>query len=414
MTFALISLGLNTGYIEVTGFDTADWRDRRAGPHADFTGYMPTSIRFRVPGTDRYTPLIQMRALDGLATMIGMVGEYKELVENVSYEDAETAASQIAVSIAGVVKAMGPGKFNSTVLEPFRRLMDLYSNAMDNGRTGGREGRVNAWTRYISTNLRAFMPSTFGAARVGPQLKPTGPATDFAPMAIPLQTMQMMRQRLPGASAEFPPQRHPITGNPVPMPQALGTNLIPEDQPWARSMFNLLSPTSAFVTRTLSDDPIDIEIRKLYGKGSRAQWWTDTAFGDKLPDRVLSPQELDRLEVIGTKEVTIRGKYLEEAMRDLVTKDPKYASLDYGGNPGDRSRPSGSFLSPKMAAIRELFKEYVDAAKEQFVQENQGLAEELRRVEQIRADNAVIRNRGTSDLLREAGSTTQTFVDALN
>jgi hypothetical protein len=198
------------------------------------------------------------------------------------------------------------------------------------------------------------------------------------------------------------------------MPQAFGTNLIPADQPWARSAFNLLSPTSAFVTRTLSDDPIDIEIRKLYGKGSMAQWWTDTAFGDKLPNRVLSPQELDRLVVIGTKEVKIRDKYLEKAMRDLVTKDPKYASLDYGGNPGDRSRPSRQYESLRMAEVRSLFREYVTAAKTLLVEENAGLRQELERVEQIRADNAVIRNRGTSDLLREAGSTTQTFVDALN
>ena len=414
MTFAIITQLLNSGYIQVTGFDPADWRERKTGPTADFTGYMPTSIRFRVPFTDQYTPLIQVRALDGLATMIGIVGEYKELVENVSYEDAETAASQVAVSIAGVARSLGPGKFNSTVLEPFRRLMDLYSNAMDNGRAGSREGRVNAWTRYIATNLRAFMPSFFAGMRVGPQLLPSGPATEFAPLAIPAQTMQLMRMRLPGASAEFPPERHPITGNPVPMPQALGTNLIPADQPWARSAFNLLSPTSAFVTRTLSDDPIDIEIRKLYGKGSMAQWWTDTTFGDKLPNRVLSPQELDRLVVIGTKEVKIRGKHLEDAMRDLVTKDPKYASLGYGGNPADRSRPSGQFESLRMAEVRSLFREYVTAAKTLLVEESPALAEELRQVEQIRADNAVIRNKGQLDLLREAGSSTQTFVDALN
>ena len=67
-----------------------------------------------------------------------------------------------------------------------------------------------------------------------------------------------------------------------------------------------------------------------------------------------------------------------------------------------------------MAAIRELFKEYVDAAKTLLVEENAGLRQELERVEQIRADNAVIRNKGTLDLLREAGSTPQTFVDALN
>ena len=67
-----------------------------------------------------------------------------------------------------------------------------------------------------------------------------------------------------------------------------------------------------------------------------------------------------------------------------------------------------------MAAIRELFKEYVDAAKTLLVEENAALRQELERVEQIRADNAVIRNKGQLDLLREAGSSTQTFVDALN
>ena len=67
-----------------------------------------------------------------------------------------------------------------------------------------------------------------------------------------------------------------------------------------------------------------------------------------------------------------------------------------------------------MAEVRSLFREYVTAAKDLLVEENAGLRQELERVEQIRADNAVIRNKGQLDLLREAGSSTQTFVDALN
>jgi hypothetical protein len=133
---------------------------------------------------------------------------------------------------------------------------------------------------------------------------------------------------------------------------------------------------------------------------------------------VLSPQELDRLEVLGTKVVQIEGKYLEEAMRDLITKDPAYANLPYGGNPGNRDRPSGKYEGPKISAIRSLFRKYVAAAKDMFVNEDtpmsRALKEELLRVEQIRKDNAVIRDKGQLDLLREAGSSTQTFVDALN
>ena len=67
-----------------------------------------------------------------------------------------------------------------------------------------------------------------------------------------------------------------------------------------------------------------------------------------------------------------------------------------------------------MAEVRSLFREYVTAAKALLVEESPALAEELQQVEQIRADNAVIRNKGQLDLLREAGSSTQTFVDALN
>ncbi len=422
-TFAMASglMLLQSDYIRVTGFDPTNWRERYTGAKAEYTGYQGSSISFRIPGTDKFTPQFRLSALDQLATIFGMLGEYKEMVENVPFEQAETVAAQVQAAIWHTARELGPAKFNSQILEPFRRLIDLYSDIIENSRFGKKEGRVNAVTKYISTNLRAFMPSTFAAARVGPQLKPPGPATDNPFLAIPLQTLQMMRMRLPGASEEFPPQRHPFTGEAIPMPQPLGLNLIPEDQWFLRSAYNMFSPTSAFPTRVQSDDPIDVELRRLYGQGSMETWWSDTAFGPELPNRVLSPQELDRLEVLGTQVVRMRGttphpegKLLSEEIRDLITRDITYKATPIGGNPEDRTRPSEDYQSVRLTRIKEVFNRYAREAKLLLEEESPALKAELTEARQRRADNAYIKDRTSLDIQRAAPAGAQTFIDALN
>lgn len=422
-TFAMASglMLLQSDYIRVTGFDPTNWRERYTGAKAEYTGYQGSSISFRIPGTDRFTPQLRLSALDQLATILGILGEYKEMVENVPYEQAETVSAQVQAAIWHTARELGPAKFNSQILEPFRRLIDLYSDVIENNRFGKKEGRANAVTKYFATNLRAFMPSTFAAARVGPQLKPPGPATDNPFLAIPLQTLQMMRMRLPGASEEFPPQRHPFTGAAIPMPQPLGLNLIPEDQWFLRSAYNMFSPTTAFPTRVLSDDPIDVELRRLYGQGSMETWWSDTAFGPELPNRVLSPQELDRLEVLGTQVVRMRGttphpegKLLAEEIRDLITKDITYKATPIGGNPEDRARPSEDYQSVRLTRIKEVFNRYAREAKLLLEEESPALKAELTEARQRRADNAYIKDRTSLDIQRAAPAGAQTFIDALN
>ena len=425
---ALGTLGMASGlmllqsdWIRVTGFDPINWRERYTGARAEYTGYQGSSISFRIPGTDQFTPQFRISALDQVATVLGMLGEYKDMVENVPYEDAETVAAQIQASIWHTARELGPSKFNSTILEPFRRMIDLITDTFDNSTLGKKEGRVNAFTKYISTNLRAFMPNTFAAARVGPQLKPPGPATDNPYLAVPLQTLQMMRMRLPGASEEFPPQRHPFTGVAIPMPQPLGMNLIPEDQWFLRSAYNMFSPTTAFPTRVLSDDPIDIELRRIHGQGSMETWWSDTAFGSELPNRVLSPQELDRLEVLGTQVVRMKGDVthpegtlLAEEIRNLITKDITYKETPIGGNLEDRTRPSASYQSPRLTRIKAVWNRYAKQAKLLLAEESPALQAELRDAEQKRADNAYIQKRTSLDIQRAAPAGPQSFIDALN
>ena len=422
-TFAMASglMLMQSDWIRVTGFDPTNWRERYTGAKAEYTGYQGSSISFRIPGTDQFTPQFRLNALDQLATIFGMLGEYKEMVQNVPYEQAETLIAQKAVAVWHTARELGPSKFNSQILEPFRRLIDLYSDVIENSRYGKKEGRVNAFTKYIATNLRAFMPNTFAAARVGPQLKPPGPATDNPFFAIPMQTAQMMRMRLPGASKEFPPQRHPFTGEPIPMPQPLGMNLIPEDQWFLRSAYNMFTPLNAFPTRVLSDNPIDVELRRLYGQGSMETWWSDTAFGPELPNRVLSPQELDRLEVLGTQvvrmtgdEVDSEGKLLAEEILDLITKNITYKEAPIGGNSANFERPSEDYQSVRLAKIKEVFNRYVREAKLLLEEESPALKAELTEARQRRADNAYIKGRTSLDIQRAAPAGAQTFIDALN
>ena len=136
---------------------------------------------------------------------------------------------------------------------------------------------------------------------------------------------------------------------------------------------------------------------------------------------MLSPQELDRLEVLGTQVVRMKGtkpdpegKLLAEEIRDLITKDITYKATPIGGNEEDRTRPSEDYQSVRLTRIKAVFNRYAREAKLLLEEESPALKAELTEARQRRADNAYIQKRTSLDIQRAAPAGAQTFIDALN
>ena len=135
--------------------------------------------------------------------------------------------------------------------------------------------------------------------------------------------------------------------------------------------------------------------------------WSDTAFGPELPNRVLSPQELDRLEVLGTQVVRMKGttphpegKLLAEEIRDLITKDITYKATPIGGNEADRTRPSEDYQSVRLTRIKEVFNRYAREAKLLLEEESPALKAELTEARQRQTDKLKQKEHPTSSVLR--------------
>ena len=108
-----------------------------------------------------------------------------------------------------------------------------------------------------------------------------------------------------------------------------------------------------------SNDPVDLEMLRLQGRGGTFQIWNRRMFN--LNDRVLDSHELNRLVIIGTQEVKINGQTLYEALLS------KIQSLEYDSLPTNDH--NSSQMSRRVIALNAIIKPYKEEAKLRFIEE---------------------------------------------
>ena len=401
---------LNTGLVEFTGFRSPSFRSREIGPEGTERGREPMSIRFKNPFSDseEWSDYYSLQTLDSLSNIFGMIGEYVEFGNSVSEEDQAAALSTQVLAIAHVAKSLGAGQFTKSILSSVIELFDAFASLDQDSQRKAKKGSTNSFNRYIERRLSGFMPAFVRKMNTG------APRRDIVSSELPYpfnvidNTFQRMRQQIPGSLGDvsfnegLPPNLHGYSGEPINERHYAGTNLIPEDMPWMRYLYKLVTPTSAFPSRTKSTHPVDIELSKLYGKGAYYMPWHNNIFN--IPGEVLNKDELNRLIVIGTQEIkNSAGKTLWEELTDLVTVDPKYAGLPY--------QVSSEVESARMTMIKEKVKFYRKAAMKRFLEERPDIQELLDERDQKIVDKNFIRD--NLNKIRDKQSRMQ-FLEQLN
>ena len=353
---------ISTGHVEFTGYRSDDYRQREVGAESVERGREPMSIRFKNPFSDseEWTPWYSLQALDTLSNIFAAIGEYAEVGNSLSEEEKEQAVSITAMKISHVVRQMGIGQFTKQIFSSITEIFDVLAGMDTDSARRLKKGKSGAFSRYIERKLSSFMPAVFRKINTGEARRDIVASDLPFPFNIAPNTLQRFKLQLPGAREGLPPVLHNYSGDPIKDRDYIGNNVIPEDMPWLKNFYKLITPFSAFPSRTKSTHPVDVELSKLYGKGSNYKPWNDNIFN--LPDRVLNREELNRLIVIGTKEVrNIAGNTLWEELTDLVTIDPVYASLPY-----DVSR---DVENPRMTMIKNVVAEFKEKAKAKFLEE---------------------------------------------
>ena len=269
-----------------------------------------------------------------------------------------------------------------------------------------KKGKTGAFSRYIERKLSSLLvPAAIRKINIGEARRDIVASELPFPFNVISNTGQRIQLQIPGGREGLPPVLHNYSGDPINDRDYAGTGAVPEDMPWLKFFYKMLTPTSAFPSRSKSTHPVDVELSKLYGKGSNYKPWNDNIFN--LPGKVLNREELNRLITIGTKEIKNEaGNTLWEELTALVTKDPVYASLPYD--------VSSDVESPRMTMIKNVVAEFKQKAKNKFLEERPDINSLIEERDQKIIDKQYTRDRLNSMNDKQSRNDSNQFLAQLN
>ncbi len=397
----------NTGLVEFTGFRSPNYRRREVGAEGTERGREPMSIRFKNPFSDgeEWSDYYSLQTLDTLSNIFGSIGEYVEFGNSVTEEQKEEALSTQVLAIAHVARSLGAGQFTKSILSSITELFDVVAGFDQDSQRKSKKGTTDSFSRYIERRLSGFMPAFVRKMNTGGMRRDIVASELPYPFSIVDNTFSRLVQQVPGFNEAIPPVLHNFSGEPINERHYAGTNAIPEDMPWMRYLYNLVTPASAFPSRTKSAHPVDVELSKLYGKGANYMPWHNNIFN--IPGEVLNKDELNRLIVIGTQEVkNSAGNTLWEELTDLVTIDSTYAGLPYD--------VSSEIESGRMTMIKEKVKYFRETAMKQYLEERPDIKKLLDERDQKIVDKNFIRDNLNKIREKQSRIENRQFLDQLN
>ena len=397
----------NTGLVEFTGFRSPNYRRREVGAEGTERGREPMSIRFKNPFSDgeEWSDYYSLQTLDTLSNIFGSIGEYVEFGNSVTEEQKEEALSTQVLAIAHVARSLGAGQFTKSILSSITELFDVVAGFDQDSQRKSKKGTTDSFSRYIERRLSGFMPAFVRKMNTGGMRRDIVASELPYPFSVVDNTFSRLVQQVPGFNEAIPPVLHNFSGEPINERHYAGTNAIPEDMPWMRYLYNLVTPASAFPSRTKSAHPVDVELSKLYGKGANYLPWHNNIFN--IPGEVLNKDELNRLIVIGTQEVkNSAGNTLWEELTDLVTIDSTYAGLPYDVN--------SEIESGRMTMIKEKVKYFREAAMKQYLEERPDIKKLLDERDQKIVDKNFIRDNLNKIREKQSRIENRQFLDQLN
>ncbi|ULF49992.1 hypothetical protein PSCSP1o_00021 [Prochlorococcus phage P-SCSP1o] len=399
---------LSTGLVEFTGFRSTNFRSREVGPESVERGREPMSIRFKNPFSDseEWTPWYSLQTFDTLSNIFGAIGEYVEVGNSLTEEEKEVESSIVAMKIAHVARALGMGQFSKQILSSITELFDVVAGFDEDAARKMKKGKTGAFSRYIERKLSSLLvPAAIRKINIGEARRDIVASELPFPFNVVSNTAQRIQLQIPGAREGLPPVLHNYSGDPIDDRDYAGTGAIPKDMPWLKFFYKMLTPTSAFPSRTKSTHPVDVELSKLYGKGSNYKPWNDNIFN--LPGKVLNREELNRLITIGTKEIKNEaGNTLWEELTALVTIDPVYASLPYD--------VSSDVENPRMTMIKNVVAEFKEKAKIKFLEERPDINSLIEERDQKIIDKQYTRDRLNSMNDKQSRNGSNQFLAQLN
>ena len=334
-------------------------------------GIEPYSIRFKNPYNGWKSKWWNLQALDTTSNMFAVIGLIQNTGNSIPKEDLEALTSNAILAAMEFGRQVGFAQFSKDMNRSLGEIANLISD-LQNRSFIPVEGQIDPYSSYIERRLSGFMPAIFNVARKGadPYQRAIEKSTLPQPIAFIHELGERLANRVAGLSGTLPPILHPLTAEPMLVSGTWGLEFIPADQPWLRAMINAASPLGFTTGKSGSDDPVDVELGRLSGRGAQFQIWSPREFNEVANYR-LNQVQLNKLAVLTSQFVPPgRSATLHQSLSAMVAPTSNYWQLS-------SPEPSKVTASARVIRVNKEIDYYKPFIREAFLATEPKLANML-------------------------------------
>jgi hypothetical protein len=352
---------------------------------------MPYSVQFWDDAAGAWSAPTSMRALEPFATLFGAIGDYTDIANSLSTESRNRLGSSLVLTLARMSTS---GVLSKSYFQGFN---ELYEAAFNPSKIITGPAQRDPLARYLSRIVASMVPysSALRAARreTDPVSRTVDPSDIGGLMGFFQETLDEVRNAVPGWSNNLPARRDWINGAPILTQGILGAEIIPADMPWLQAAMQF-TPFAAFQQGRETLGPVHEEMGLLSGKGTNFSGPRASDFG---PEMRLTPSELEDYTL---RFATIKDEYgltFEQTATKLI-ESAQYQSWPVEG-------PSSRDVSLRAAAIQTEIQRFKKLAKDDFkfsTAKGQLIAAEESAAEARKAEKTYIQRYGMDNSLQPA------------
>jgi len=349
-TMALVSMASAIGSLRFNGGGPIDPAARDKWTNIEKR--MPYSIQFWDEAAGKWTTPTSMRALEPYATLFGAIGDYVDIANSLSTESRNRLGSSLVLTLARMSTS---GLLSKSYFQGFN---ELYEAAFNPSKIMVGPAQRDPLSRYLSRIVASMVPhsSALRAARreTDQVTRSVDPSDIGGFMGFFQETLDEVRNAVPGWSNSLPARRDWINGSPILTQGILGAEIVPAEMPWLQAAMQF-TPFAAFQQGRQLLGPVHQEMGMLSGKGTNFMGPRAADFGTEMR---LTPSELEEYTI---RFASIKDEYgftFEQSVTQLI-QSPQYQSWPVDG-------PSSRDVSLRAAAIQTEIQRYKKLAKEDF------------------------------------------------
>ena len=347
---ALVAMASGMGYLRFNGGGPVDPAAREKWTNIE--GRMPYSVQFWDEAAGKWTAPTSMRALEPYATLFGAIGDYVDIANSLSTESRNRLGSSLVLTMAQMSVM---GMLSKSYFQGFN---EIYQAAFNPGQIITGPSQRNRASRYLSRIVASMVPysSALRAARreTDQVTRSVDPSDVGGLMGFFQETLDEVRNAVPGWSSALPARRDWINGGPILTQGILGAEIIPAEMPWLQAAMQF-TPLAAFQQGRQILGPVHEEMGRLSGKGTNFMGPRAADFGTEMR---LTASELEEYTIRFATVKDEYGRTFEQSATQLI-ESPQYQSWPVDG-------PSSKDVSLRAAAIQAEIQRYKKLAKEDF------------------------------------------------